>query len=140
MSCESNSIISVFAGIFLVADDSPVIRKILRKYLKVCKCNIHICSDGEQAIEWFNEHSAECIAIITDLEMPRMGGDALIAAANAINPDLPCYIISGSNIPAVKLPRGAKRSVLKPISLERVESIVAEVQSLISIRPAHDLV
>ena len=117
-----------------------MIRKILRKYLKVCRCNFHICSDGEQAIAWFNEHSAECIAIITDLEMPRMGGDALIAAANAINPDLPCYIISGSNIPAVKLPRGAKRSVLKPISLDRVESIVQEVHVFISSRQASDSV
>ena len=47
--------------------------------------------------------------IITDLEMPRMGGDALIAHAKTICAEVPCFIVSG--IALNSLPPGTRRWV-----------------------------
>jgi CheY-like chemotaxis protein len=117
-------------GTILVVDDSAVIRKLLSKYLNDLKCPHQLCSDGEEALAWFREHHADCAAIITDQEMPRMGGDALIAKSRVINPSVPCFIVSGNEISPSHLSVGARRAIVKPISASALEGIVDEIEAL----------
>jgi CheY-like chemotaxis protein len=111
-------------------DDSVVIRKLLSKYLTDLKCPHQLCSDGEEALAWFREHHSDCAAIITDQEMPRMGGDALIWNVQAINASVPCFIVSGNEIPLSRLPTGARRAIVKPLSAGMLEGIVNEIEAV----------
>ena len=85
--------------------------------------------DGAQAWDWFRENHSRCAGIITDLEMPKMGGDALIAKVQELSPGKPCFIVSGNDISADKLPHGAIRAIVKPITSEQIQLIIAEVSS-----------
>jgi CheY-like chemotaxis protein len=118
------------AGIVLAADDSAVIRKLLSKYLTDLKCPHHICCDGAEALAWFREHHSDCAAIITDLEMPRMGGDGLIQSAQVIDASVPCFIVSGNALSPSNLPKGTRRAIVKPLSASMLHGIVMEVLTL----------
>jgi CheY-like chemotaxis protein len=120
----------ICSGKLLVVDDSPVIRRILGKYLSNLSCKYQLCSDGEEALAWFHEHHDDCAAIITDLEMPRIGGDVLISSAKAVNPFLPCFIVSGNEIPFLRLPTGTRRAIVKPITAECIQSVVEEIYAV----------
>lgn len=80
-----------------------------------------------EALHWFEANHTKCSGkwsdyvcflclfllvvsgIITDLEMPRLGGDALITRAKAINSAVPCFIVSGISLNT--LPPGCERCV-----------------------------
>jgi CheY-like chemotaxis protein len=117
-------------GIVLAVDDSAVIRKLLAKYLNDLKCQHHMCCDGAEALAWFREHHAECAVIITDLEMPRMGGDGLIHNAQDINASVPCFIVSGNALSPSNLPKGTRRAIVKPLSASMLHGVVEEVATL----------
>ena len=114
----------------MVADDSMVIRKIISRYLSANNCTHHLCSDGEEAWKWITRHSNICAALITDLEMPKMGGDTLVTLMRDSYPDIPCFIVSGNDISLETLPPGARRAIVKPITSEQVQAILEEVSSL----------
>jgi FixJ family two-component response regulator len=75
------------------------------------------------------EHMDNCFGVLTDLEMPRMGGNALIDRLKQICPSMPCMIVSGNNIAVESCPPGALRAILKPITLEQIQGAVLELKS-----------
>mmetsp|Transcript_3726 Transcript_3726/g.5773 ORF Transcript_3726/g.5773 Transcript_3726/m.5773 type:complete len:814 (+) Transcript_3726:85-2526(+) len=111
----------------LVVDDSHVIRRIVGRYLEKYEVRYHACADGTEAFEWFKEHSDICFGLITDLEMPRMGGDALIQEVKALRPTLPCVIVSGNEIPIGSRPSGAAACFIKPISMTSMNDLLHEL-------------
>ena len=72
---------------------------------------------------------ASCTGVITDLEMPKMGGESLIAKVQELCPGKPCFIVSGNDISSEKLPPGAIRAIVKPVSVDHIESILKEISS-----------
>lgn len=114
----------------LIVDDSVVIRKIVGKYFDSIRLPYVSCEDGLEAATWLKRQLHSCAAIITDLEMPKMGGDALIALAMMLDPKLPCFVLSGNDITSVNLPRGARRAIVKPVSNSDLHSVLREVLSL----------
>lgn len=59
----------------LVADDSPVSRKVLEQALEQEPYNIMLAENGEQALHKFNQHHPQIV--ITDWEMPDFSGPDL---------------------------------------------------------------
>lgn len=107
-----------------------MILKIIGKILEGLKVKFHQCRDGLEASHWIKENHASCAGILTDLEMPNVGGDALIALATEIDPDLPCYVVSGTDIAPVNLPQGARRAITKPISSNDIYSVLREILNM----------
>lgn len=66
------------ARVALVADDSAVVRVKLKKALEASGWQVAMANDGAQALELLDRQRFDLL--ITDLEMPRMDGRALIAA------------------------------------------------------------
>lgn len=120
---------AVWIGTIVVADDSMVIRKIVSHYLSANNCTHHVCSDGDEAWKWIQQHSSICAALITDLEMPKMGGDTLVTLMRESYPNIPCFIVSGKDM-SLDIPEGARRAIVKPITSEQVLSLLDEVASL----------
>ena len=114
-------------NMFLVVDDSAVVRRMLVRMFEKLEVPCHACVDGTQALEWFKENYEVCCGIITDLEMPKMGGVALIEESLKIKPLLPCVVVSGNDSITHSLPPGAFRALLKPITVDDLQNILIDV-------------
>lgn len=125
----------------MVVDDSTIIRKIMSRYLDCAKANYFMCSDGSEAIAWFNQNMKICCCVITDLEMPKQGGDAVIRHVTSISPTIPCFLVSGNDITLDNLPKGTQRAIVKPITQDQVDEILRElVEIQAATRPMDDAV
>ena len=129
-STETNLLQNYFAESdkkFLVVDDSAVIRRMLVRMFEKLEVPCHACVDGVQALEWFRDNHEVCCGLITDLEMPRMGGDSLIQESLKISPSLPCVVVSGNESVIDSLPLGALRALLKPITVNDLQKVLLDV-------------
>jgi CheY-like chemotaxis protein len=61
----------------LVVDDEPVIRHAMRQLLEHCGCEVEAVGDGNAALTSLAERRFDLV--ITDLSMPGMPGDQLVA-------------------------------------------------------------
>jgi len=79
----------------LIADDEPTILSLLRNVLEERKdCTLTLASDGEDALRKLRQTEPDLL--ITDLKMPRMGGEDLTRQALAVRPDLTVIILTGN--------------------------------------------
>jgi two-component system cell cycle sensor histidine kinase/response regulator CckA len=79
--------------ILLVEDEAPV-RRLLCDSL-ASKYEVLESRDGVEAVSVFEKNLFRILAVVTDLEMPRLKGDVLTEWIHSIRPDLPVIIISG---------------------------------------------
>ena len=78
----------------LVADDDEGIRDLISAVLAPAGFNVHAVSDGQQAWEaLLHEHYD---LLVTDNEMPRLAGMALIKRIREAGMSLPVIIVSGA--------------------------------------------
>lgn len=83
----------------LVADDSPVIRLMLDDLLSAAGYAVRLADDGDAALAMIARERPD--VVLTDLNMPRMHGFALIAALRA-DPqfnDLPVVVLTSEDSP-----------------------------------------
>lgn len=121
---EEELIFSSPERVVLIADDSHVVRRILERYLSKLKVPFMSFPDGTYALEWYKDNHAICMGVITDLEMPQMGGLALISHIKEMTPDAPCYIISGNNIAVENVPSNVLGALVKPVTMEQLKHVV----------------
>jgi len=81
--------------LILIADDEKDVRDTLRRVLERNGYRVLIADDGTQALMQFVKHRNEVALLVTDLNMPAMGGLALIGAIRGLAPTLPVIISSG---------------------------------------------
>jgi DNA-binding NtrC family response regulator len=79
----------------LIVDDDPLIRGMLADALDE-NYNVLLAGDGVDAAYLYESNLEHIAAIVTDLEMPRLGGQSLAQWVHHIRPHLPVIIMSGS--------------------------------------------
>jgi CheY-like chemotaxis protein len=110
----------------LVADDEPGIRRLLHGHLTGCGYRIVEAEDGARALEAARDESPDLV--LTDLQMPRMGGLELLTRLRAAAPELPVIMMTAypdleSAREALRL--GAYEYLIKPFTLEEVRFAAA---------------
>jgi CheY-like chemotaxis protein len=98
----------------LVVDDEEDVRSMCRRALESDGATVLEADDGVTALSLLQERAGNLDLIITDLTMPRLGGEALAEVVSIFFPDLPVLAISGD--PGVidrRLP-----TLLKPFPIE----------------------
>ncbi len=81
--------------LLLVVDDEAPIRDIATAILTEHGFRVVACADGLEALELFATRASEFSLILTDVDMPRLGGVALARAALQIRPDIRLVGMSG---------------------------------------------
>ncbi len=116
----------------LVADDSVIVRQLLSLYLmKYIHCEISEARDGMEALEKLGQDTFDLL--ITDLNMPRMHGLALVRAVREkFGPRLPVVVVTtkgGERDRDRALRLGADGYVTKPVRAAGFVKIVTELLS-----------
>lgn len=104
----------------LVVDDEPQILRVLRMSLKAHRFDLRTASDGEAALDLFNDWSPDLI--ITDLSMPLMNGLELCREIRRIS-RTPIIVLSVKGEEKTKveaLDAGADDYITKPFGIDEL--------------------
>jgi DNA-binding NtrC family response regulator len=78
----------------LVIDDEPSIRESLTEFLEDFDFDVTAAESAEEALDLISDHNFD-VAVV-DLRLPGMSGEAMIAKAHLMNPDMQFLIHTGS--------------------------------------------
>ena len=81
--------------LILVVDDEENIRQITQATLERFGYRVVLAGDGTDALGAYAQRGGEIAAVLTDMAMPFMAGEALIRALRKINPDVKVIAMSG---------------------------------------------
>ena len=79
----------------LLAEDEALVAMALADWLETEGHLVVLAADGMEALSAFREDD-DFDVLVTDLRMPRLGGEALIRALWAERPGLPVLVVTGS--------------------------------------------
>lgn len=119
--------------LILVVDDDAAFREIVADVLRQQGYRVVGCADGMEAMTAFNAHLGKVSLVVTDVDMPRLGGLALARALVKICPGIRLIAISGAasgstgdaDIPAIQTL--AHALLLKPFKPDALLGAVQRV-------------
>ena len=115
--------------VFLV-EDEELLKELVRSLLEAKGYRVLTAGDGEEAINVFQQHQHEIQVVITDLDLPKFGGDELCRRITIINPSIPLIVASGFIDPGMEAQvfgDGVKGFLQKPYKANEVISSVRRV-------------
>jgi len=117
----------------LIVDDSPSMRKVIRRCLMLSGFETDLCLEAGDGLEGLDVLSRELVDVVmTDINMPNMDGEQFVErlAADSVLCRIPVIIIS-TDRSEERLQRmmalGAKGYVTKPFVPETLGSVLAKV-------------
>ena len=122
----------------LVVDDDLAIRETVSAVLTKKNYHVACAGNGVEAIDYFTKHSNEIVLLITDMDMPLIGGAALARTLLQMQPALRIVAISGlpqalHNSPDIQTTRKLAHAFLqKPFT---AETLVVTVHELLRVPP-----
>ena len=113
----------------LVADDEPLIRRLLSELLTQAGAHVTTARDGNAAHRLLRETPAVCDVLVTDQTMPGLTGSALIEKARELRPDLAAVLLSGfgESSDIARLQQIGVRFLPKPIDENLLLDAIAEL-------------
>ncbi len=122
------------ARLIIVDDDQAVLQALNRLFCR--QYDIVLCSGGEEALNYLQQHSADLI--ISDMRMPGMNGAELLKQCNEKYPDMIRFLLTGyadlqSAIKAVN-EGNIYRYIAKPWDNDNLRTMVAEAIDLRDLR------
>jgi CheY-like chemotaxis protein len=102
----------------LVVDDSMLIRHTVCRYLEERGFAVETAGNGQEALEALKRVHPDII--ITDMQMPKMGGTEFITAlkSNAQTANIPIVIVAGKHVESAKREKRADLKIFKDIEIE----------------------
>jgi CheY-like chemotaxis protein len=111
----------------LVAEDDGQVRSLIRRSLEACGYRVLEAAHGEEALARAAEHAGAIHLLVTDVVMPRLGGQTLAERLRAERSNLRIVFLSGYSHDAVTH-HGALAAeaafVQKPVSPEELMRVV----------------
>jgi CheY-like chemotaxis protein len=117
-------------GTVLVVDDEDTIRTIATQMLRRVGYSVLTATNGEEALQVFQEVGRTIDAVLLDISMPVMGGEECMARLLDLFPDIRVILASGHDLSAeapVLMARGARGVIQKPYRLADLAQRVYDV-------------
>jgi CheY-like chemotaxis protein len=86
----------------LVVDDEPAIRDWVGRALARAGIDVVAAADGREALRLVADGAVRPNVLLTDLEMPRMGGVELAARMDALRPGIRIVMMTGDPVRAAE--------------------------------------
>jgi len=114
----------------LVADDEPAVALAIKSALRFCGYTALTVSNGEEALDRIQAEPGRFAVVLTDHNMPVLGGTALVKALRAIGYPgriviLSAYLTQENETQYEQL--GVDQILSKPFSLERLRLALESV-------------
>jgi DNA-binding response OmpR family regulator len=90
-------------GGVLIVEDEEELRSLFAILLEIDGFTVFQANDGREGLEMLQKHVEEIGLLITDLNLPRVGGVDLISKARTLNPAIKIVGTSGMSGEAVRL-------------------------------------
>ena len=111
----------------LLVDDEAPLRQLMEQILIKHGYNVITAADGIEALALYAREHRQVALVITDMAMPRMGGEGTIRAIRRIKVDIPVIAISGNRDPATVAHIAPGLHFLsKPFATEKFLHLVAK--------------
>jgi two-component system cell cycle sensor histidine kinase/response regulator CckA len=109
----------------VVADDEPQIRTFIKRILTDQGFSVLEAEDGVDAFGIIRELNGKVSLLISDIQMPYLGGASLCRMVKDRNPSLPVLLMSGTT----ELDEPSMRNVFlhKPSQMHLLPSVVADL-------------
>jgi len=78
----------------LVVEDDTDVRELIEECLRA-RCSVTLARDGIEALDMLSRPGQKFDALVLDLEMPRLGGMALVEELKSRDINVPMLIVSG---------------------------------------------
>jgi CheY-like chemotaxis protein len=117
-------------GTILVIDDEEIVRRMLDKAISDMGYEVLTAPNGPRGIETFQQAHDRVDAVVLDMVMPRLGGEATFHRLREIEPDVPVLIASGyaRNSGVERLTKaGAAGFLPKPFQVDELSRLLARV-------------
>ena len=82
-------------GLVLLVDDEDTVRALARRVLERSGYQVAEAGSGERALALMSEHGHAVRAVVLDMTMPGLGGEATLQALRRTCPDVPVIVSSG---------------------------------------------
>lgn len=128
--------------VVLIIDDEAPVREITRATLESFGYAVLTAVDGADGVAVFAQHLQEIQLVISDMDMPVMGGAAMIRSLQAINPQI--RIISATGLPRnehATLPAAnpkQRRFLPKPFTAEQLLLYFRQCTKCCTLHPRDD--
>ena len=117
----------------LVVDDEEAVRNLVEQVMVRCGHNVIAATDGFDALKKLSLRRVDLV--ITDVVMPEMDGEKLIAHIRELYPRVKIIAISGGGGNYASAPdclerarhAGASKTLLKPFKLSELSSMTIEL-------------
>ena len=83
------------SGTVLLVEDEDLVKQVAKAMLEALGFNVIEASNGREALDLYQNNSAEITLVLTDIGMPVMDGYALFRELKLLERDLPIIISSG---------------------------------------------
>ncbi len=109
----------------LVVEDELDLRELLREYLSEKGFNVIEAANGDEGYKLFRNHS-EISVVLSDLGLPKLAGDKLIARVKSERPDVRCILATGYLTPSADgtLADLDVETIMKPYNLTAIYNIL----------------
>lgn len=118
------------SGEILLADDEAYVRRVARRAIERAGFQVVECADGAEALAMVEAEPVRFAAVMLDLTMPRLAGDAALEKIRARNPALPAVLYSGYSAeelnPSLRA-LAATRFLQKPFTTDEVATALHDV-------------
>lgn len=115
----------------LVIEDDPIMRELLAEWLLAAGYRVGVAAEGEAGLADARVHRPALV--VTDINMPGIGGAAVISEVGRLHPAVPVIAISAhfrSNrwfTPEAAMALGAVRTLAKPFKRKDMIDAVMEL-------------
>ncbi len=114
----------------LVVDDDNSVGRMVAEMLEIIGCHATVCTDGMEAVEFYRRMGGGIDAVLLDLVMPNMNGEAVFHALKKINPQVRVLVSSGYSVDGGAqelLANGASGFIQKPYKIADLKTNLAAV-------------
>lgn len=117
----------------LVVDDEESMKALLSAVFKEKGYTVITASDGEEALEVYKQRHEDIDIVLTDMGLPKLGGEDVVKGIKKINKDARIIVASGyfeRELKSGLVKSGVKDFVQKPYLPDEILQIVREVLDL----------
>lgn len=114
----------------LLVEDEELMRDLLTFYLQAKGYTVLAADDGKAGIEIYKRNQSKIALVISDLDLPIMGGEEMFLAIQKINPGVSVILVSGCIEPSQRtriMDEGVREFIQKPYDPNAVLCIVRRI-------------